>query len=145
MQGRSSVFGRPYFSIRAWSAARKCQSGSAAIEFALVAPVLIILLVGAYAAGYAFHSISSIHYALDDTARSYRLDPSLTTTDLQAILDKRLKPLGSPSPTLSVESIPRDDGTRIVRMAASYTIPIKLPMVTTFTVERIDDVYFYAH
>ncbi len=62
----------------------RCESGTAAIEFAFVFPLLIMLIVGIYAVGSVMHSISSVRYALEDTARMLQINPALTQAELQA-------------------------------------------------------------
>jgi Flp pilus assembly protein TadG len=139
------VFGRRrHVGVNGRRTARDCERGSAAIEFALVTPLLVMLLVGAYAVGYALHSMSSIRYALDAAGRSLRLDPSLTTAELQSIVDEKLGPLNSQSPTLSMMSTTRDDGANVVKLVATYGVPVKIPLITSFTVERSDDIYVYT-
>jgi Flp pilus assembly protein TadG len=121
-----------------------CERGAAAIEFALIVPALVILLTGGYAIGYAIHAMSSIQYALDETARSLRLDPALTSEELQDILEQNLQPLSNQVPTLSMTSTARDDGGNLVELIASYGVEIKIPMITTFTVEHSDRLYVYT-
>jgi Flp pilus assembly protein TadG len=121
-----------------------CERGAAAIEFALTVPALVILLTGGYAIGYAIHATSSVHYALDETARALRLDPALTSEELQDILEEKLKPLSNQAPTLSMTSTARDDGGNLVELIASYGVEIKIPMITTLTVERSDRLYVYT-
>ena len=121
-----------------------CERGAAAIEFALTVPALVVLLTGGYAIGYAIHAMSSVHYALDETARALRLDPALTSEELQDILEEKLKPLSSQAPTLSMTSTARDDGGNLVELIASYGVEIKIPMITTLTVERSDRLYVYT-
>ena len=79
-----------------------------------------------------------------ETARALRLDPSLTSEALQDILEEKLKPLTNQAPTLSMTSTARDDGGNLVELIASYGVDIKIPMITTLTVERSDRLYVYT-
>jgi Flp pilus assembly pilin Flp len=45
------------------------DQGTTAVEFAIVAPVFIAMLVGAIALGIAMFLIASLHYAVEDAAR----------------------------------------------------------------------------
>lgn len=65
--------------IQAWPEAPKCRrrrpdcrSGSAAIQFAIVAPVLLLFLFGIIETGLIFFAQSSLQNAADDTARMVR-------------------------------------------------------------------------
>jgi Flp pilus assembly protein TadG len=58
------------------------NKGSAAIEFAMVAPIFFILLMGTIEAGIMFFAQSSLQNALNDTARLVRTGQSACyTTD----------------------------------------------------------------
>jgi Flp pilus assembly pilin Flp len=48
---------------------RRDQQGTTAVEFAIVAPVFIALLIGTLALCVAFFLIGSLHFAVEDGAR----------------------------------------------------------------------------
>jgi Flp pilus assembly pilin Flp len=48
---------------------RRDQQGTTAVEFAIVAPVFIALLIGTLALCVAFFLIGSLHFAVEDAAR----------------------------------------------------------------------------
>jgi Flp pilus assembly protein TadG len=52
--------------------ARRCRSGSAAIEFAVIAPVLALFLFGIIETGVIFFAQSTLQNAADDAARLVR-------------------------------------------------------------------------
>ncbi|RUT98074.1 TadE/TadG family type IV pilus assembly protein, partial [Mesorhizobium sp. M7A.T.Ca.TU.009.02.1.1] len=55
------------------SAFRRDRSGGAGLEFALIAPFLVMLLFGIFAFGWSMHSVSSVRYTLETSARSLQL------------------------------------------------------------------------
>lgn len=59
---------------------RKDREGAAAIEFALVAPVLFLLLFGIYDIGHTAYLVSVLHGAVEDVARDATLEDTSTTT-----------------------------------------------------------------
>jgi Flp pilus assembly protein TadG len=48
---------------------RRDQQGTTAVEFAIVAPVFIALLIGTLALCVAFFLVGSLHFAVEDGAR----------------------------------------------------------------------------
>jgi Flp pilus assembly protein TadG len=74
--------------LRRFQAMLGCSSGTAAVEFAFVFPLLIMLVIGIFSTGAVMHSISNVHYALEETARKLQMNPTLTESELQADLDK---------------------------------------------------------
>lgn len=47
----------------------ECEAGSPAIEFALILPVIITLMVGSVCAANLFFAVNSLHFAVEDAAR----------------------------------------------------------------------------
>ena len=45
------------------------QRGTTAVEFAIIAPVLILLLIGTIAVCFALYLVGSLHFAVEDGAR----------------------------------------------------------------------------
>jgi Flp pilus assembly protein TadG len=48
---------------------RRDQRGTTAVEFAIIAPVLILLLIGTIAVCFALFLVGSLHFAVEDGAR----------------------------------------------------------------------------
>jgi len=53
---------------------RACQSGVTAVEFALILPPLIMLLIGLTSASLVLYSNSSLQFAVEKAARCYSVD-----------------------------------------------------------------------
>lgn len=110
----------------------RCSSGTAAVEFAFVFPLLIILVLGVYSVGAVMHSISSVRYALEETGRMLQMDHSLTESDLQTALNKKLDYLGKQEVTLSMTLEKDSYGSDIARLTASYPYTIAVPFVPKY-------------
>lgn len=77
---------------------RHGRSGSAAIEFAVIAPALFILLFGIIETGVLYFANSTLQNATDDTARLIRtgqLSGTLTADTLRTNICAELSPLVS--------------------------------------------------
>ena len=68
---------------RLWS--DRC--GGAAIEFAIVAPVFIGLLLGGVEFGRMYYVRQNLEYATEQAARYYSLNPGTSTTDVTSKFD----------------------------------------------------------
>lgn len=56
--------------------ARGSESGGVAVEFALISPALIMLIVGTLYIGLVMYSASGLHAAAEAAARCYSVSPS---------------------------------------------------------------------
>lgn len=59
-------------------------AGTSAVEFAILAPVFIILLVAGVAFGQGFYAIGSVQWAVEQTARDLMIDGSLSEAQYEA-------------------------------------------------------------
>lgn len=75
--------------------------GGAAIEFAIVAPVFIGLMLGAVEFGRMFYVRQNLEYATEQAARYYSLNPSTSTSDVTSKLSGFLLGNISASTTVS--------------------------------------------
>lgn len=62
----------------------------AAVEFALLSPLLVLLLAGAIQIGWIVHCAASVRWALEASARSLMINPSLTADDLRTAMVAKL-------------------------------------------------------
>ena len=64
--------------------------GSAAIEFSLVLPVFLTMIIGVFAVGWAAHSTHNLRHALAEGARALQLKPTITQSELQTIVRSKV-------------------------------------------------------
>lgn len=86
--GMRSLFVRKWNRVRA-RMRRDSRSGSAAIEFAMVAPVLFLFLFGIIETGVLFFASATLQNATDDTARLIRtgqISGTLTAATLKSYI-----------------------------------------------------------
>ena len=116
--------------VRTLARRARDESGAAIIEFALVAPLLLILVWGIIETGRAFYTINSMASAVRDGARygaacdlgAYGTVPVLTGTACEAeirnVVATAFQPLGPPLATTDVT--PTVVGGNRIRVVASY-------------------------
>lgn len=68
---------------------RGCESGAAAIEFAIVAMALILVCLGTIEFGRAFFLRNEMSYAADFGARKILTDPTITDAELEEAVRAR--------------------------------------------------------
>ncbi|TPM34913.1 pilus assembly protein [Mesorhizobium sp. B2-3-5] len=135
--GRNS--GRKTASHFSWTCAkaavfRRDRSGGAGLEFALIAPFLIMLLFGIFAFGWSMNSISSVRYTLEMSARSLQLQNTLTQADIQAIATQKLQALGLKDVVVTIVMDPASGGFRMAHLTASYAFVINFPYFSAFPI-----------
>lgn len=66
------------------------QSGGAAIEFAIVGPVLLTLILGAIDVGRMFYVRQGLEYATEQAARYYMMNPTSATSTVTTYLQSQM-------------------------------------------------------
>ncbi|OHV88644.1 pilus assembly protein TadE [Mesorhizobium sp. ORS 3428] len=109
-------------------------SGGAAIEFALVAPFLIMLLFGIFAFGWSMNSTSSVRYTLEASARSLQLNNTMTQTQIQTIATQKLQALGLQNVNVTISTDLPSGGFCMAHVNASYAFVINFPYFSAFPI-----------
>jgi Flp pilus assembly protein TadG len=115
-------------------ALRGDERGTAAIEFAIVGPLLLLLVFGLLGAGIVIQECMTVRYALEQSARALQLDPSMTEAALSALLNDKAKgsvPSGI-SVTLTID--PPVSGQALAHATASYDLSLEVPFVPAFQI-----------
>ena len=115
---------------RLWSDA----GGATAVEFAMVAPVFVAMLIGVFQLGWALHCNQSVDYALNIAGRSLVSNPSMSQSDLQTHVQSLLTNIADPdSVTVTLTEDPAGSSPRLAHMTASYAHTVSVPLVTGFS------------
>lgn len=113
---------------------RQDRSGGAGLEFALIAPFLIMLLFGIFAFGWSMNAVSSVRYTLETSSRSLQLQNTLTQADIQAIATQKLQALGLKDVIVTIVVDPVSGGFRMAHLTASYAFVIDFPYFSAFPI-----------
>ncbi|TMJ37851.1 MAG: pilus assembly protein [Alphaproteobacteria bacterium] len=110
----------------------RCTSGTVAVEFAFVFPLLIVFVLGIYVVGSVMHCISSVKYALEETGRMLQMNSSLSQSDLQAAIDQKLTYYGKQAVTLT-KTVDKDSyGSSVAHLTATYPYFIAVPFIPRY-------------
>lgn len=107
------------------------EAGATAVEFALVFPVLVGLVLAIFQFGWAQHRLSALRYALNGVSRTVMLDPTMTETEISEQVQARLGEGADPDVTVTKATITTASGT-VVRLTGTYTSHIGIPTVATY-------------
>lgn len=116
---------------RVWRLCRD-RSGAGALEFALVAPVLIVLIVGVIQVSLALYKGATVQWVAERAARAAMIDRNIDASLLTRIIQEDLAGMGE---DLAVEVAFQIDETGTVpvgRIQVDYTYPIVVPMLAPF-------------
>ena len=138
-----------------WTSARRNRSGTAALEFALVTPVLLLLLGGLLEFGWAVWSDSALGNAVSQASYyAFLTGPGVSTTSIATIAEKASAlsgvtatastpacycASGTPAtPSLATSCTTTcADGTSpgtYTTIVAQYAVPTFLPLFTSPTI-----------
>ncbi|GAA1497370.1 TadE/TadG family type IV pilus assembly protein [Paeniglutamicibacter kerguelensis] len=103
----------------------KNQQGASAVEFALILPLLLTLMLGVIEFGFFFNQQLSITQAAREGARDYAIhhsDPGYSQAELEAIVAKAAPALGEVTTKVSsTNNCSGSSKTAIVTVSRSYT------------------------
>ena len=111
------------------------DSGTSAIEFALVMPVFLGMALGVFWMGWVAYSTHSVHHALEMGARALQLKPTTTQSELQTLVRNNVV-LGDDAQHISVTLSfdPVSGGTQLAHATATYPLTFTVPLVGTYSV-----------
>lgn len=104
------------------------DSGAAAVEFAMIAPVLFTCICGIVMLGLAYYEGATVQWSLERVLRASMVDPDVTAEDVEAALNEELEAIGSPE--IDFSYVVDDSGSVPVAVAtANYEVPLHVPFV----------------
>ncbi|GAH83835.1 unnamed protein product [marine sediment metagenome] len=109
----------------------KSEKGASAVEFAIILPILIILVFGIVQFGIAFNNYITITHAAREGARIAAVD--LNNPDLKNIIIERAYPVPITPDDITITP----EGTNIgdpVEVEITYNISITIPLVGSWDI-----------
>jgi Flp pilus assembly protein TadG len=140
---------------------RRDQGGAAAVEFALILPILLLLLFGLIQYGYYFYAMQAGSSAVGDAARRIAVGNCQTTGQVQTLLKNKLGPATTANSGSDIDvavaytnvngsggTAPGEIGGSVQVTATFPTLNIHFPLipvpgggdVTRSTFARIEDI-----
>ena len=115
----------------------KDASGTTALEFALISPALILLVVGGIQLAWTLHCAATVRWALETNARNLMMQPGETADTLKTAMVNSLAGKAT-AQNLTVTITPDNSGPSTMLVATSvFQTTLSVPFVNdqplTFT------------
>ena len=120
---------RPARHLRRWASARE---GAAALEFALVLPVLITFLMGIWYVGWAINLGSEVRHAVELGSRIYIANPNASATDLSTAVSNNLSDVSINAVTLNSSQVAVGTATS-QHITWAYTTSAAIPFLSAIS------------
>ena len=110
----------------------KSEKGASAVEFAIILPILIILVFGIVEFGIAFNNYITITHAAREGARIAAVD--LNNPDLKNIIIERAYPVPITPDDITISTPEGTDIGDPVEVEITYNISITIPLVGSWDI-----------
>ena len=109
------------------------RRAASAVEFAIVGPLLIALLLAIVTFGWTMNCIHSLRLALEESARALQLNQTLTESQLATMVKTKLQSIGDPNVTVTLAADTSVPGVTAKRISGVYNFSLVLPFLPTRT------------
>ncbi|MDP3739485.1 MAG: pilus assembly protein [Hyphomonadaceae bacterium] len=116
------------------------KHGAAAVEFALVIPALLLLVVGAMELSIALYRGASVQWAVERAARAVSLNGTLTEADIQALVDADLARVGAAVEVDVGYSTEAGPELTLARITATYVHTVDIAFLPSLDIPFMVDV-----
>lgn len=112
---------------------RRCRDGASAVEFALILPVFVTMVLGTIQMGIVFYQANTVQFALEETARRLMVEPSMSSGQIETSIKTQVQQLTSQTVTVTY-SVDSSGPISIAQVNAAFSIQVVIPFVPTFTI-----------
>ena len=123
---------RPFASVRsATGQIAADQSAAAVLEFAILAPLFIMLTFGVIILGWALYTMSNVNYVAERVGRILQLNPGMSAGEVSAAVSAELPHLDAEN--LDVAVVTDSDGAYgFARATVSYEFSVEVPLFGSY-------------
>lgn len=109
----------------------RCRSGATAVEFGIVAPLFLAMMLGLFEMSRAMWIKASMQFAVEEATRSFMVNNALTTSDLEAAATAALSGTGlEPSNvTFSATQDTLASGVNIMKVEGTHNFSAFVPFI----------------
>lgn len=125
---RRSVFAKRLFF-------RQDQRGATALEFAILAPLFLTLILATLQLSIAMHNGNTAKWAVKKAARDLLVDNTLTQAEIQSLVDGYLTDVGSNVSVTVTYALDTSGSLTIGNLSANYEHKIDVPFLRSFTAD----------
>lgn len=114
-------------------AVRRREEGVTALEFGLLAPILMSITLFAIQLGLALHKGNTMQWAINKAARAALIDPTLDETGIQAFIDERVGRIDRHAEIDIAYSESVLGSATIAKISGTYYHKVEVPFFPAFT------------
>lgn len=120
---------------RIFSRFMQSKKGATAVEFAMIAPVLVMIIFSVLEVGRALFVKNSLQHGVEVAARHAMVNPSATTTELKTLAFSQATAIGNASGTVAfaVKDTVIDSAT-FTEIKAEVDHKMEAPLLSVFTI-----------
>ena len=112
---------------------RDDESGVSAIEFAIVFPILVMLITGIIQVSNALYTESVMKHSIQEISRRAMVDTTFTATEMKAEILKKVSKRGLSADDVTIVEVSNGDGSATVTFNLGYDYEMSIPFVFTRT------------
>ena len=105
----------------------RCRRGATAVEFALVAPVFLIMVLGTIELSRALWIKATMQFAMEETSRYALVNTGATTSTLESYATTIISNYGVPTSGMTVSAT---STATYISIQASYTFQTIIPLLS---------------
>lgn len=123
---------------------RRDEAGAAAVEFAIVAPVAIMMILGAIECGRLMFVLNDMQASLSTAVRAWMIDPDASNSQVQTIFCERAVLVDCDETTLAITSqTVNGQAWRVMTATTSFDSPLShlLPLPSEVSRSRRVPIY----
>lgn len=109
--------------------------GASALEFALISPVFIGMLMGVFYVGMAFYCDAAVRHAVQKNSRLLILDPTTSASALKTAVTADLQNVPVENVALSLSTEVVDTNEKVDRITWSYSYTLSVPLFADYLIE----------
>ncbi|MEQ1755219.1 MAG: TadE/TadG family type IV pilus assembly protein [Micropepsaceae bacterium] len=119
--------------IRRLSTAWKANGGASAVEFAMILPVFVTMVMGTIQMGIVYYQAGTVQFALEEAARQVMVNPDMSSGQIQTSIESKLADLTSQTVTVTY-SLDNSGPISVAQVNASFSIQVVIPFVPSFSI-----------
>ncbi len=112
----------------------KEQSGSSAIEFAILGPIFLMMFLGCLMLGWAIFTISNVNFVAERAGRVLQLNPTMTSSQVSKAIKSQLAYLDQQNLTVALAISTGTGGYRMGRATVTYQFQFEVPLVGVYPI-----------
>jgi len=107
-------------------------SGATALEFALISPLLVMMIVGGFQLAWAMHCAASVRWSLETSARNLMMNPAESAATLKSAMLAELAGKATPSSlSVTISQDTSNAASKLLVATSTYRTTLTVPFVAS--------------